>query len=282
MTTFSRMKVSTRLALAFSSIAVVGIGIAIYGAVHMRTLAVGLNKLANDRMVKVAQFTEVKANLNAVDRSVRNIIIYDDRSVRDAEMKTIAKLREANIAPLAKLDATILLPRPRGYLKTIDDYLAAYQASQDQVIKLALNGRKAEAARLLSLETTPLQNLVFQAVDDSRDFQREMAANQTQESIDIAVNAMILMNAAALAKLVFSAVLAWVVIRDLSLALGAQPDELSEAVGRIAAGDLNLELKVKAGDTRSVLSAVSRMRQSFIDALAKVRDGPEGVAAASS
>jgi methyl-accepting chemotaxis protein len=191
-------------------------------------------------------------------------------------------LRAANVDPLAKLDATVLLPQPRGYLKTIDDNLASYQASQDHVIKLALNGRKAEAARLLSLETTPLQNLVFQAVDDSRDFQREMAARQTQESIDIAVNAMILMNAAAFAKLVFSAILAWVVIRDLSLSLGAQPAELSEAVGRIAAGDLSSELKVKAGDTRSVLSAVSRMRQSFIDALGKVRAGPEGAAAANS
>jgi methyl-accepting chemotaxis protein len=248
----------------------------------MRTLAIGLNKLANDRMVKVAQFTEVKANLNAADRSLRNILIYEDRGTRDAEMKTIAKLRAANVDPLAKLNATILLPRPRGYLKTIDDYLGSYQASQDQVIKLALNGRKAEAARLLSLETTPLQNLVFQAVDDSREFQREMAAKQTQESIDIAVNAMILMNAAALAKLVFSAVLAWVVIRDLSLSLGAQPEELSEAVGRIAAGDLSSDLKVKAGDTRSVLSAISRMRQSFSDALARVHERSEGVAAASS
>ena len=50
MAMFSRMKVSMRLARAFSSIAFVGIGIAIYGAIHMRTLAVGLNKLANDRM----------------------------------------------------------------------------------------------------------------------------------------------------------------------------------------------------------------------------------------
>lgn len=84
------MKVSPRLTLGFGLLALIGIGIAIIGALKMRARATDLDEMANNRMVKVAQFTEMmdtRANsghLRGDDANVEGLLfrIATDRNRR--------------------------------------------------------------------------------------------------------------------------------------------------------------------------------------------------------
>lgn len=58
----SPMKVSVRLALGFGTTVVIGVGIVAYAALTMSGLSANVDELATNRMVKVAQFTEIKDN----------------------------------------------------------------------------------------------------------------------------------------------------------------------------------------------------------------------------
>ena len=100
MSFLGRLKVSTRLTLGFGAIALLGIGIATYSAIKMSTLAAHLDEVAHDRMVKVAEFTQLMDNLNANARSVRNMIITDDPAVREEEKSKMAVVRASSGALL--------------------------------------------------------------------------------------------------------------------------------------------------------------------------------------
>ena len=282
MAILSHMKVSTRLGLGFGGIALIGIAIAVFGALQMRTLAADLDKVANDRMVKVAQFTEIKDNLNAIGRSVGNIVVVDDAPFRDGEKKKITELRDANRALLAQLEKTVRLPAAREFLKTLNDNRLAYNGGLDRAVALAEKGEKEQAGRLLIGEVRSLQNIVSKAVDDSRAFQKDLAEKESRGAAETASTSVTLMSGMALLMLLMGALVGWLITRDLSRSLGAEPGDLSDIAGRVAQGDLSARLQVRSGDNVSVMAAMARMQTSLIGVVSSVRSGSESVATASA
>src|SRR6218665_2850220 len=103
----NNLKVSTRLMLGFGMLTVIGLSIAILGALRMKTLANQLDEVATDRMVKVAQFTLLKDDLGAIVRRTQSIVIVDDKAFREDEKKKIAQLRVANDTILQKLEDAV-------------------------------------------------------------------------------------------------------------------------------------------------------------------------------
>jgi methyl-accepting chemotaxis protein len=282
MATTSNMKVATRLALGFGSVALIGMAIAVFGALQMRSLAAGIDKLANDRMVKVAQLTEVKDNLNAIGRYARNVVISDDPAVQADEKKNIAGLRATNREILAKLDKTVLLPKAREFLKTIEDNRISYNAALDRAMALAEAGTKVEAGSVLLGEARTLQNMVFKATDDARTFQKNSAEQLASESADVASTGVTLMSALSLLMLLLGGGVGWLITRNLSRSLGAEPSDLCDVVSRVADGDLTSHLQVRSGDTVSVMAAVDRMQTALSRVVSTVRSGSESVATASA
>jgi methyl-accepting chemotaxis protein len=93
---------------------------------------------------------------------------------------------------------------------------------------------------------------------------------------------MILLLCMALAMLIIGSAVGFTLTRHLSRALGAEPDELCDAATRVASGDLSVALSLRSGDDRSVMAAMQRMQTSLTEVVGAVREGSEGVAAASA
>ena len=282
MSTFSKMRVSTRLALGFGLVILIGIAIAVYSAVQMRAMAAQLDEVANNRMLKVAQFTEIKDNLNAIARHTRNILISTDPAFEAAEQKQIADLRAANAELLNKLDLSIKLPKSREQLKIINDTRGNYNKALDRVIELDSNGKKEEAAAMLVNDILPLQTVLFKAVEDSRTIQKDIADSLAKDAGQAASSDATLMAVFGLLMLAIGSGMGWMITRDLSRSLGAEPSDLSEVAGRVADGDLSVTLQVDSGDTTSVMAAMARMQTGLVGVVSTVRMGSESVATASS
>jgi methyl-accepting chemotaxis protein len=86
---------------------------------------------------------------------------------------------------------------------------------------------------------------------------------------------------ACLLAMVCAVVAGIVISRSISRALGAEPHELSQAMDRVAQGDLTHTVTVRAGDTTSVLATVHRMQSSLVQVVSRVREGSNGVSTAS-
>jgi methyl-accepting chemotaxis protein len=275
------IKFSTRLSLGFGTVAMIGVFIALFGAMKMRLLADNLDQVTNNSMVKVAQFTELKENFDVIARAASNIILWDNPELRAAEKKKITELRTANNVILTKLDKTIDLPKGREFLKIIADDLGYYNGALDRAIENAEKGFKDEAAFVITGIARNHQEIVFKANDDSRALEKNLADQLAWEASEAANTATMLMAGLALILLLISAVIGWLIARDFSRLLGAEPAELSALVGRVAEGDLSGQLQVRTGDAISVMAVMARMQKSLIGVVSTVRQGSESVATAS-
>ena len=271
-----------RLALGFGATVALGIGIVAYAVVKLNGLSASIDELATNRMVKVAQFSEIKDNFQNIGRYARNIVINTEPSFVEGEKKKIAALRTKNTELLAKLDKTVQLPKGRELLKIINDGRPPYNRALDKVLEMALQGDKAGAGDYLIKEVRPLQNVVFDAVDGSTELQQDIANTLAKGASETAASSVLLMSGLALLMAAVGVAVAWSLSRNLRRALGAEPDELSSAVARVAGGDLSHPLAAASGDTASVLANVARMQSSLTQVVSSVRSNSESVATASA
>jgi methyl-accepting chemotaxis protein len=85
----------------------------------------------------------------------------------------------------------------------------------------------------------------------------------------------------ALLQLLLFLAIGFIVRRQLRV-LGAEPREAAALAHSVAAGDLTQEVRLKRGDTDSLMARLSSMQQDLTKIVGRVRRDSEGVAAASS
>src|SRR6218665_319631 len=278
----NNLKVSTRLMLGFGMLTVIGLSIAILGALRMKTLANQLDEVATDRMVKVAQFTLLKDDLGAIVRRTQSVVIVDDKAFREDEKKKIAQLRVANDTILQKLEDAVALPKAVELLNIIHASRDEFNQLTDRVIELAEKGDKATAGALLVGEARSIQDKYFEAVANSRDLQKKIADQLANDAMNLSSNSVTLMGGLAALMMAIGLLVNWIIIRDLAKSLGAEPSALSDVAQNVAGGDLSVHLQVRTGDTGSVMAAMARMQTALTSVVTTVRSGSEGVATASA
>lgn len=279
---FKNITVAKRLAFGFGTTIALGVAIVAYAAVMMNGLSGDVGRLAMVDMANIDKLSDVNRNLESIGRYARNIVINSEPTFVSAEREKIAKARLENEAVIKDLHASLQLKESVDFLRTIDANRGSYNAALDQAIGLALKGQKEEAGALLIGEVRRLQNIVFGAVDGALASEREEAESLAQTSREGATLGVLLMSGLALLMALVGVAVGWAVTRSLRQALGAEPQELSSTVAKVARGDLTSELHTRSGDTSSVMYNLARMQASLIDVVATVRENADSVASASA
>ncbi|HBH39339.1 MAG TPA: methyl-accepting chemotaxis protein, partial [Curvibacter sp.] len=282
---FNTMRVGTRLALGFGILLAAMLAISVLSLYELNLIGEKVDDLANNRLVKVQKFNELKGNFQTIARVVRTVALIDDPQRAKVEADKIPPLRERNSKLLAELEPVIVLPRGVELLKIIQQTRPGYNQIMDEAIKLGLTGDLNDAQRATDLllgEVARQQDILFRAVDESLAMQMELAtagAKQTEETVAFAQRVILILLALSA---VIGSLIAVAIARGLTRALGAEPDEVSQAVNCVADGDLTQELQLRTGDQGSVMAAVKRMQEALRRTVSTVRQGSDSVATASA
>jgi len=278
---FKNLTVAMRLALGFGATVLLGVGIVAYAAFSMHALNDNIDELANDRLVKVVDFTTLKGNLQEGASTARKTLAADGPQAASGA-KSIADLRAANTAVLQRLDKMVVTPKGRENLKLISETMALYDQGVDKAMALSAQGNKDGAAAHMAATVAPLQDQLFKSLATSVRLQNELVQNLAKSSSSTADQRVLAMSCMALLMVLISAVVGWLLVRSLRTALGAEPAELSAAVARVAGGNLGQPLQARPGDTTSVLADVARMQASLASLVHGVRCTSDSVATASA
>ena len=73
----------------------------------------------------------------------------------------------------------------------------------------------------------------------------------------------------------------WMIVRSVERSIGGDPEDAVAVAQRIAAGDLGMDVPVRAGDQASLMAAMKRMRDALAGIVADVRSGTDLIATAS-
>ncbi|MEI7843713.1 MAG: methyl-accepting chemotaxis protein [Gallionellaceae bacterium] len=274
----ANMKVSTRLALGFGAVITLMLIIAVVGIMNMRTINGELDDIVGDKFPKTVWANNMVDGVNSIARNMRNALLETDSGKSQKEIESIAEQRQIIKDNLQKLEENIKSDAGKAVLAGVVDARSKYVGGQDEFLKLMKEGKKAEATTFLLTEIRPTQKAYIDSINKLIDFQTELMKKAGEGADTAASSALTIIMIMALIAIIAGVVIALTIVRNLMKQLGGEPDYASEAVGKIAQGDLTMELALRPGDNSSLLYSLKNMQDSLRAIVSEIKNIVEAAA----
>ncbi|MFJ3047343.1 methyl-accepting chemotaxis protein [Herbaspirillum chlorophenolicum] len=283
----SRAKVGVRLGLGFSWVIVLLALVTAFGIYNMHQVQSRFNTVVE---VKNPQSALVKTMLDTVaERSIslRNLML--PASNEDVERETAYIVEQAGQYQKAAADLQQLFDAFPG---TTAEEKAAFA----RIAKLADNARKVIAEGIDIRQQSESYELVeflkSQYLPVQKAWQAELKALALLEdklnqeaaatSARAYAEARLLMLVISAMGVVTAGLAAFWITRHLLRKLGGEPDDAARIAGRIAEGDLAVEIALREGDQGSLMAAMKAMRDKLAGIVSQVRTGADTITTAST
>jgi methyl-accepting chemotaxis protein len=282
MNIFTGMKLGTRLGVGFGTVLLLMAIMIAAATMRFESVSDSSDKIVTKDWVKADAASTINAYTRANGLRALELVVATDKGLRDSIRQRMEHNKERVADSLQVLDRLVYSPEGKALLAKVKDARAAFAASFGKVDKLVAGDKQDEAMKLVFAETMPALEVLLSHVTELASFQRKLVeASGANIKSDIQF-AHTLMLTLGLAGLVVGMGVAWCLTRSITGQLGGEPDYARDVAREIAAGNLTVEVQLRAGDNLSLLAGMKAMRDSLAQIVGQVRQCSESIATGSS
>jgi methyl-accepting chemotaxis protein len=209
-------------------------------------------------------------------------LLNGDRSVKATLEQKIAEHRRAVDAAFTKYEPLLSDDKDKQLLATDRTGLAEFDAVRNRMLAASRDGKVEEATKLAQSDLAAASARFESALHDHRVYNVELGRRGAADAETAIQHARYWLIGAALATLIAVVALGTAIARRLVRQLGGEPDHAARIAGEIAGGNLAVDVKLRDGDSSSLLAAMAHMRRSLADTVGTVRGASESIATGSS
>lgn len=159
--------------------------------------------------------------------------------------------------------------------------VAEYQVVRVKMLMLSKQNRTKEIDVMLREEIAPVVEKLKGALDAELTYNAELSATSITHAQEVEREAFTQSLLIAAALILVMALTSWFITRSLLRQLGGEPGIAADLLQRVAAGDLSVEVRVREGDTGSLMASVKTMLARLNDVIGQVRSSADALASAS-
>ncbi len=283
---FSNLKVGTRLFAGFSLLLVFLVASLLLALNRMAAMQANIDQIASVNNAQVAQIMAMRASVFDRMIAVRNVVLLTQAHEMQPEVDRIKDGEKKFAAADEKLIHLFEHPSTteaeRSLLKQVHEQHAALGAPFSRAIELGLQNKMPEATKVLIEEVRPVQRRLMGDLGELAALEEKLSREASADARAGYESAQHLMITLGLIAVLAGLVTAWLITRDLTRQLGGEPAIAAEVASRIAAGDLDLQIDIRPGDSSSLMYAMKTMREKLADIVRNVRNGTDTITTASA
>ncbi|WP_236032471.1 methyl-accepting chemotaxis protein [Pseudomonas schmalbachii] len=275
------LRLGAKLTITFLLVALVSVVVGTFGISNIKKVDGMMTSMFADRLVPIRDLGKVQAETIQFARRLYVAAVVNDPA-------EIAKLVEENRASEQVADATFdtyrhtfLIDAEKQLIEKYDLQMPAYKASARKAMDLLQQGQQDEAVQVLREETRPLFSQVMETMDGLIRTNDETARKVNSESTEITHNIVTFMIGLMIVGFVLALALGLLVTRMIMRQVGGEPVEAMDALQRVAAGDLTMDLRIRSGDQTSMLYSLQQMVSKLRVIMGDVRMTADSLASAS-
>ena len=277
----TNMKVGTRLAAGFASVCFFLLIIIVIGISKLAALNGGTSSIVHERLPTFSMSTEILTQTDRIAIALRNMMLNENQEDRQKQIDEIQAARKTTTDAIEKMEKVIRLPRDKELLQQVLKARVQYDAGADKLLALIKEEKAQEARAYLASELRPVLKSYKEGVNNLIRLQEELIETAGKEASDNFAQARTLMISLGAVAVLLAASIGFAIARNLLKQLGGEPAYAAAIAGRIAAGDLTVEVDIRRDDRSSMLHAMHAMRDSLANIVAQVRQGTDAIATAS-
>jgi len=277
MSTLRNMSIQVRLALAFGVVLlllVISVGVGVW---QMRELTATTRNLATTDSEKLQMAVRWRQTIDLNWIRTKAAIADGDAARVAAWQKEMDQTSEISTASRARVIELVQSPEGKALIKDIDDARAAYRTPRADLLKRRVAGE--DVASALETQLRPLADFYSGTIQKLEDRQQKIYDESLAKAETASQRAQAFMLGGGAFAVVLASALAMMLARSI-----VQPvREATENARVIASGDLSRTIHIEGRDEPAELAkALRHMQESLVAVVAKVRQGSEGVASAST
>jgi methyl-accepting chemotaxis protein len=271
------MSIQMRLALAFGVILLLLVSSVGVGVWQMRELTATTRNLATTESEKLQMAVRWRQTIDLNWIRTKAAILDGDASRVAGWQKEMDQTSEISTASRARVIDLIQSPEGKALIKDIDAARTAYRTPRAELLKRRVAGE--DVASALEAQLRPLADIYSGTIQKLEDRQQK----DYDEALANAETASQRAQAFMLGGGAFAALLATILAMVLARSIVQPVREAAENARVIASGDLSRTIRTEGRDEPAELAtALRHMQESLAAVVAKVRQGSEGVASAST
>ncbi|WP_027713521.1 methyl-accepting chemotaxis protein [Dickeya chrysanthemi] len=275
------MKLGAMLGSGFILVILIGFIVAIFGRSQLIHVGNNLDYLSNIRLNNLIAMQDIKDNLNAAARIIRESAIQTDAAHLAQGKHELEQLIDRNNTLLQLLDEKLKLKKSRELLAQINQARPPYSAAVRKVMDLSLAGQQEQARALILGDLLTTQTTLFNAMDTMITEHKNDTVAMSQRFMDDARDSGTLLLIVTAISALLAVVVAWLITRRVKTLLGGEPAYASHIAQQVAQGDLSVDVALQTDDRNSLLAAMRIMRDSLSHIVNQVRQSSESIATGS-
>ena len=287
MTFLSATTVRSRLITGFAILIILLAVVTGIGLSRLAQMQGRLSEIVNENDVEARLVTSMRATV--LDRMIalRNIVLLTDAAEVQQEVDRIktqeGKYRDAE-TQLNKMFAEIAATTAdeKAVMAKIHGLDVSAQPLIAKAIALGVEKKNEEAIGVLIKELRPVQREWTATLTNLAGTEEKINHDAVAVATAQYETARTLMIAVSLLAVLTGIVAATLITRSLVAQLGGEPGYAADIAGKIAAGNLAVDVQVRPNDHTSLLYAMRQMRDNLADIVGQVRHGTDTIATASS
>ncbi|MES2935714.1 MAG: methyl-accepting chemotaxis protein [Pseudomonadota bacterium] len=250
--------IGIRLGLGFFMVLLLLTITAWLGASNMKSINDGTNEIVRGSYPKVVLSYKMLENVDANALSMRNMLLLSDPADIDKELKQILARRQIQEGNIAAFEKLIKTADEKNYFQLAKDARAKYGAAQREFLKLASEGKKAEATRWLLFNLRSEQEVWFSAVDTLIEYQTKLVKSDGAAADVTYQNARTILMIVAGISLLLTIVLAYWMTRSITNPVS----HLVSVMEKLTKGDVDVRAN---SDRPDEIGKLSRQFDKMVD-----------------
>lgn len=283
---FERMKVGTRLALAFGVVMALLISTVVTGITQLSRVDALLQQITQHQNVESFKADGIRRDVYAIGRRLRDLIISNNPTTLKRDNTALQKDNQLLLSHTAALrqllgantDASIT---EKNLFTKINDTVPAYLATVDQVAKLGIENKPKAAMQMIRQALNPQSTILLPAVESLVAHEANKSSQAATRAAHEYDRARILLLGLGTAALLLGVVAALIVMRSILRQLGGEPAYAAEVLHAISGGDLTMEVVTQRADQSSMLFAVKSMVERLRQVVGEVTAATDALAGAA-
>jgi methyl-accepting chemotaxis protein len=280
---FNKMKIATRLSLAFATVLILLLALVAMGISRLAAINEGLRVITEENNVEMAHALGMRGAAFDMSISIRNMILQTDAGKVKLEQNTLDQSFQKFDSEYTVLNQ--MFTNINGTTQTEKDLMIEIKSSwavvkqgTQTVAGMALNGKQKDAYNYFMSNVSPTSKPMRATVQKLADFEQKLNDDEVAKARATYASARLAMMGLGAAAVLIAVLSAILVTRSILKQLGGEPAYAAELLQAVAGGNLDVSVQTKSGDTRSMLFAVSNM----VDRLKQVIAGQATLVAAAN
>jgi len=273
---FKNLKIANKLIITFLFVAAIAGIVGAVGIFNLSKLSQADIELYENYTVPMEQMGDISEAYQKGRVSFRDMLLAKDVSIQTQKIKSfndsISKMKEGS----NEIGKTLVSDDGRKLHKTLNDTIAQYESYSKALFPMLQAGQVAQVNQLMQTEGVRIADTMEDTLNKLSTMKIELAKQKATTNRSDANKAILFMIVLVVASIVIATALGIYIARSIS-----QPvKEIVDVAGKIADGDLNVEVNVKTRDEIGQLAQIFNIMAGNINrAMTSINEAAEQVAA---